>query len=204
MALHPPVAVVMINSRGVSHPEYVKAAKASVLGQKQYGGQITLFEVDNTYRFYSIGECWNAAIKKADGYTYVTFIGDDDQIAPGFIRFMYQFLMDSLMDLPVVGATCFCKPCDANMVPIPKAYMEAAYTGFYRRDFLLENKYSELLTSGVDLEHIERSKKNGHHIALCPYYFGYYYTMHSGQVSGMKRGLPIGAPKKDEPTASQN
>jgi len=193
--LAPSVAVIMINSRQFSHPHYVKAAKESVQLQFKAGyNALGLVEVLNLANSHTIGACWNMAVRRCKelGYQYVTFLGDDDRIAPDFIMVMLAtYVRENIIgQKPIVS--CFCKPCDSAQRPIPSAYMEQPYTGFFATQFLIDNPYDETLKSGVDHEHLMRLVAKGTPTVCVPYYFGYYYTMHGQQVSGMKKGKRIG------------
>lgn len=183
------VSIVMINSRGKSHPEWVEKAQQSALSQVASVTKVQLVEVMNLDREFTIGHCWNAGVKAADG-DLVTFLGDDDMIAPEFTDFLFSFYAHQEPTAPFISS--FCKPCDESMRPISGAYMEAAFTGMYLKDFLLRNPFDEKLKKGVDTAYVEHLKRKGIRGSLCPHYFGYYYRMHPGQVSGMKKPKKVG------------
>lgn len=165
-----PVSVVMVDSRGEAHPDWVQIAVESVKSQTV---SCELIGVLNRDRARTIGACWNEGIRQATS-DWVFFLGDDDYLS----RETLQVLLSYTAGLPdsVVCVT-------SNMTAFEDAtglhtHLARVHTGMWRRSYLLEHPFNEALTSGVDREYIEETIKRGQSYLVIPHYFGYYYRKH--------------------------
>lgn len=182
------VVVVMINSRQESYPEMVERARNSVLAQECPGVPVDLFEVRNHARRFTIGACWNEAVKMAPENSLITFIGDDDYISPEFLCTMCAFYLAVGKTLPVdaYGVTSFMK-LEKHGMSRDDVLMPASYTGMFPRSLLIDVPFDETLPNQVDTEFSKRITAKGITVATNSHYFGYYYRVHNDMVSGAVR-----------------
>lgn len=181
------VVVVMINSRQESYPEMVERARNSVLAQECPGVPVDLFEVRNHARRFTIGACWNEAVKMAPENSLITFIGDDDYISPEFLCAMTAFYtaVHKTIGDPC-GVSCYMK-MEKEGMDREDVLMPASYTGMYPRALLVEHSFDEKRRNNVDTEFFERITAKGITVASNRHYFGYYYRVHNDMVSGAVR-----------------
>lgn len=175
------VAVVIVNSRSVSHKDWVDRAISSVKSQSY---PVELIVYNNTSRTLTVGRCRNEAVKQVSADTeWVLFVDDDDYIAPDYVQMQLQFALSVQKEFPeLIGVTsCSTYFNDEQVAPVMKAPI-----GMWKREYLLENPFLEYLTKGEDVELVDRVMKQRKYFVQCAWNYGYYYRMHNDQNSGKK------------------
>lgn len=184
------VAVIIISSRRHTNPGWLEVCLDTLRHQ-----DCVVYVMANDDKRHTIGACWNRGVQLAHAQPFVTFIGDDDFVAPEFIAFLAQFYANARVGYPdIVAVTCYLSVVDQHGKAIPKGIMQTGFTGFFNWQALIDFPFDESLHSHVDTEQMNRIEAHEKAVVVtCPYYYGYCYRVHPGQVSGMKTpaGLPI-------------
>ena len=158
----------MIDSRSNIDPQMVGVAIGSV--KKQYH-KVDFIIIDNRELKWSIGKCWNEAVKKAKT-DWVLFMGDDDWLSRDYCLCLSHFAKeDDRYDCITTGMT-FYNP-DQVQVETPQQN-----TGMWKREFLLEHPFNEKLKKGIDREYVEEAQKYGVNAAHLSYHHGIFVRIH--------------------------
>ena len=171
------ITALMINSRGLIHPNWVETAKQSVKNQFRVPDEFLI--IDNLDRLKTVGKSLNEGIQKAKG-DYILFIDDDDWIGRDYLMVLEQYALRETNF--VAWATYKTIYIDIEGDPNEGRYAPSVsmiHRGLWRKDYLLKYPYNETLTKGIDREHIEEARKRGDLIFVIGHNFGYYYRKHS-------------------------
>lgn len=176
---NPVVSIVVVNSRGITDREKVKACYDSLRNQTY--NNIQIVEIVNVEKMVTIGRAFNDGVKKALG-SFILFVGDDDFIANDYVSCLVDaFLCNE--DGKCVGVSSYLTIFDEEGKFEPNQLVP---TGMWSRDWLLENPFKEYLIKFVDSEMFTRVKEAGKVVKVVSYNYGYFYRSHSSQVSGTK------------------
>lgn len=186
----PAVDVIMIDSRGKNWPALVQEAVASISGQV-YPGDLGFIPVPNFDRAFTIGACWNAAVRSSTA-PLVFFVGDDDRLMPDCVlQHVVWYLTNkrnrSSERVPFHAVTSGCLTLREDGRPI--APMAINHTGLFERDYLVDHPFNALAPKHVDTDMHNRmfsTDPERTRILTMPHYFGYGYRQHPWQVSGQK------------------
>ena len=171
------ISVIMINSRGDKHPDWLQTAVDSI---KKQTVEVELIIEDNIGRGRSVGACWNAAVKKAK-YDLVLFFADDDWLSMDYCSVLLQY---ALMYPDYTQWT-------TNMIAFDektKLYtvLTRICTGMWKREYLLKYPFNEKLKRGIDREYIQEMQKRGDRGFTINHHYGYYYRKHEDySLAGM-------------------
>lgn len=165
------ISVVVINSRGSLHPDWVQTSLSSIKNQTLE--DIELILIENLDRKKTIGQCWNEGVAKATK-EFVLFCSDDDWIAMDLSMTLIQYAMSFPNH---VNYSTFMTAYDEDT----KLYapIQRQHTGMWRRDYLLKYPFNEELKKGIDREYVEEMRKRGDTGIVIQHYFGYYYRKHT-------------------------
>jgi len=179
---NPLVDIVIINSRQLTHPQYVAETFNSIRNQSYEN--IKPYIVSNYNKLMTIGKCWNEAVKQCEG-EWVFFLGDDDFITEDYIH----SLITEYKNLPsdykekVVMVSSFCTIFrDSGEID----RKDIIPTGMWKRDYLLKYPFKEFLTKLVDSSYMDACKERGDIMHVVQHQYGLYYRSHAEQVSGTK------------------
>ena len=131
------VSVIVIDSRGEKHPEWVHACLTSIQNQI-YPVHECIVEMNRDLS-RTIGKCWNDAIKKATG-DYVMFIGDDDFIAQDCIQIIVQHAAKH-PEMPRI--TTYITPFEEATGLYTT--MQRETSGLFKREYCLKYPFNEEL-----------------------------------------------------------
>jgi len=179
----PIISIVIVNSRGRKHPEWLQECLNSVRGQSYYNIQPII--VENTDRLITIGKAFNEGVKEAKG-EWVLFLGDDDWITPDYVSALVSYAYYS-GDTKSVCVTTFLTMFHSDGKEVKREPRELAVTGMWRKDYLLEYPACEFLTRYVDTDMMSKTEERGDKMATLRWHYGYFYRSHLDQVSGFKQ-----------------
>jgi glycosyltransferase involved in cell wall biosynthesis len=167
------ITVVMIDSRSDIHPDWVTVAINSVKAQYH---PVKMIVIDNRDLEYTIGQCWNQAVQKADT-EWILFIGDDDWLSRDYCLCLSKFVEDDRKTRgneydAVTTAMTFYNP---EQLPFETPQQN---TGMWKREYLLKYPFNEKLKKGVDREYVEEASKRGCNTAHLNYHHGIYVRVH--------------------------
>jgi len=165
------ISVVVVDSRGDRHPDWVQTCLDSVKSQPL---DIDLIVINNRARKKTIGQCFNEAVRKAKG-EWVFFLGDDDYISKDYLSTLTSYVED-LADRRTQCITTYMMALDDKTGYC--APLQRPCTGMWRREYLLKYPFNEKLKSGVDREYLEEAVKRGDNAVVIPHHYGYYYRKH--------------------------
>lgn len=170
----PLVSIIIINSRGLQHGDWVHTSIQSALHQNI---PVDVIEIQNFDRKKTIGECWNEGVKLAK-CEYVFFLGDDDYIAFSHCEMLYRwFNSDKIKNSRVVNISSYMTAFEDETGK--KTALARQNTGMWKREYLLKYPFNEKLTKGIDREYIEEMLKRGDLCTIIEYDFSYFYRKHS-------------------------
>lgn len=167
---HVKISIIVIDSRGDKHPEWVQTCLRSIQNQI-YPVHECIVEMNRDLS-RTIGKCWNDAVKKAKG-DYIFLVGDDDFIAHDCIQVMAQH---AAMQPNMQRVTTFITPFD-NKTGIYYA-LQRETTGMIKKDYIVKHPFNEKLKIGIDREWIQEYQKRGDPHICIPYYYGHWYRKH--------------------------
>ena len=162
------ITVIMINSRGRSHPEWLETAINSVKRQMVPCELIVINNLDNKK---TIGQCWNEGVRQARG-DWVFFLGDDDFISDDYLMTLTNLARKTKDKMVTTYRTVF-RDDVAQAFP-----QEMPMTGMWRKDYLLEHPFNEKLKRGIDGEYIDQFTLAGNNYTTAYYHYGYFYRKH--------------------------
>lgn len=164
------ISVIIANSRGDKHPDWVQIAVRSV---EEQSVKVELIVINNIGRKRTIGECWNLGVKDATG-EYCFFLGDDDWITETYLSEVLHYAKKySEHVMWTTNMTAFHNDSKTYVA------LTRICTGMWRREYLLKYPFNEKLNSGIDREYLEEMKKRGDTGFSLNTNFGYYYRKHS-------------------------
>lgn len=180
----PRVDVLMIQVREDDHA-WVKQANKSV--DEQTYPELGMWVTDNRDRSVSIGQAWNDMVRQSDA-ELVQLLGDDDALAPSYIRTMvdeWQFVRERAPN--AVHITSYCTVLDDRTNRM--ASMLVPHTGMFLRQFLLDHPFDETLTRHVGAEMFNRIGKVQASLGQpmttsVAHFFGYIFRQHTFMNSG--------------------
>ena len=146
------ISVVVINSRGSLHPDWVQTCLDSI--ERQSLDNVELIVIDNLDRGKTIGKCWNEGVRKSKN-DYVFFLGDDDWVSRDLLFVLLQYALENSN---FVNWTTFMTTFDEDT----KLYapLQRQHTGMWKKEYLLKYPFNENLLKGIDREYVEEVKKN--------------------------------------------
>ena len=172
--IKPLVSIIIINSRGLQHGDWVHNSIQSALHQNI---PVDVIEIKNLNREKTIGKCWNEGVKLAK-CDYVFFLGDDDYIAFSHCEMLYRwFNSDRIKNSRVQNISSYMIAFEDETGK--KTALARQNTGMWKKDYLLKYPFNENLTRGVDREYIEETLKRGDLVTIIEYDFSYFYRKHS-------------------------
>jgi len=177
----PKIAIIVIQSR--TNDAWEKALFGSI--QSQFYDFYDLIRVENYDREFTIGRCFNEAVKHTDA-EYCFFIGDDDFIAPDcliahYSCFIYHTVLNQINAVFIASAMTLVNE-ESNIIDFSHLH----HTGLWKTDFLKKNKFVEMRGPGEDTKMREEAEKQGFTSLFMEHYYGYYYRQHDDQISGRK------------------
>ena len=163
------ISVVLVNSRGDVHADWVQVARNSIERQTV---ECELVEINNIGRKKTVGECFNEGARKAK-FDLVLFLGDDDWITEDYCNVLLQY---ALMHPDYVMYTTYMTAFDDKS----KLYtaLPRICTGMWKKEYLLKYPFNEKLKNGIDREYIEEMKKRGDVGFTINHHYGYHYRKH--------------------------
>lgn len=178
----PIITVVVANTRLISNPDMVKECYDSIKNQSYPNIEIMIIENQN--KEYTIGKCWNDAVRNAKG-DWLLFVGDDDRISPDYVNSLVVTAMSVDPKVAQISTmiTMFRTTIkgemqeNANLIP----------TGMWRKSYLTEYPCPENKIKFVDTDMMAQVSRNGYETKYLSYHYGYYYRSHEKQTSGMKK-----------------
>lgn len=168
----PLFSIIIIDSRSDKHLGWVQTAIESAKSQNIF---VEVIVVNNLGRKKTIGECWNIGVKEAK-CDWVLFVGDDDYIAHDLCQVINNFICSRHINNKVVNVATYMTAFDEESGR--KNALARQHTGAWKRSYLLEYPFNELLEKGVDREYIEETIKRGCFSLIIEYYYGYFYRKH--------------------------
>lgn len=180
---NPLVNIIVINSRQLTHPQYIKECFDSI--REQSYNNIKPIIVSNYQKLMTIGKCWNEAIKQCTG-EWIFFLGDDDMITNDYIQSLiteYNSYPESDYKNKIVMLSSFCTIFRDSGEYERKDIIP---TGMWKRDYLLKYPFKEFLTKLVDSSYMDATKERGDIMHIVEHQYGLYYRSHTEQVSGIK------------------
>ncbi len=177
----PIVTIAVANTRLQKEPAVVKLCYDSLKSQSYPNIEILIIE--NYNKEYTIGKCWNDAVRQAKG-EWILFVGDDDYITPDYVNSLVTacLTVDSKIVQISTMLTMFRETPKGHM----NENMNLIPTGMWRKSYLLEFPISENKVKYVDTEMMGMVYKNGYASKHLNYHYGYFYRSHANQTSGMK------------------
>lgn len=163
-------SIVIVDSRGDLHPDWVQVAIESAANQTV---PVEVIVVPNRDRAHTIGECWNKGVSMATT-DWVLFLGDDDYLSRDYVQTLLGYANESL-EYPMVTTymIAFEDGTDKNSL------LTRIATGMWRKSYLDAHPFNETLTKGIDREYIEQLLHDGGSYLVVPYHFGYFYRKHT-------------------------
>lgn len=178
----PLVSVMVLDSRGDTHPHYLRVCLDSIKDQTY--PNIELVVIDNKDKIMSIGKGYNRGVKKATG-KYVLFVNDDDYIADYYVSALVDAI-ENASEANAVGSTSYLTLFTQSDVGEIHSEIHKWYPpGMWSRKFLLKHPFKEYLMRYVDVELMDRMNELGF-IRKVVENYGFHYRSHSNQVSGEK------------------
>jgi hypothetical protein len=195
------VLIVIVNSRGATNSWFLKALQSA--HDQLYPVSGTLV-VDNNDHALSIGAAWNLAVQACEA-DYLLFLGDDDYLSMDVVGHLVGTI-ERMRERPdmrhLVMVSSFCTMIDGDDRPLADRgandagvqtmnMVQLHHTGMYRRDWLLDNPFNEILHKHVSTDMQQRIAARGKVInaqtyLATSYHYGYFYRQHIGMVSGEK------------------
>lgn len=170
----PELSIVIINSRGDHHGDWVQLAIQSALRQTV---AVDVIEINNIGREKTIGQCWNEAVKEAR-CEWILFQGDDDWIAPDMAQtLLYYIKSPYVQNSKIVNVSSYMTTFNNDTGQ--KTFLARQHTGAWKKEYLISNPFNEKLEKGVDREYIEEAIKAGNLSFIIEYYAGYFYRKHT-------------------------
>jgi GT2 family glycosyltransferase len=178
----PLVSVMVLDSRGATHPHYLKLCLDSIKGQTYPKIEVVL--IDNRDKLMSIGKGYNRGVQKSTG-KYVLFVNDDDYISEDYVSTLVNAI-ENASEVNMVGATSYLTLfTQSDIGEIRKEERKWYPPGMWTRKFLLKNPFREYLMRYVDVELMDRMYELGLTRKVAETY-GFHYRSHSDQISGEK------------------
>lgn len=163
------ISVILINSRGKSHPEWLNLAINSV---KKQMVACELIIINNLENKKTIGKCWNEGVKLSKG-DWCFFLGDDDFISDDYLFVLSNIAKKTKSPMVTSYRTTF---REDQQQSFPQ---EEIVTGMWKKEYLEKYPFNEELKRGVDREYIDKVKLRGDTHTTAYYHYGYFYRKHN-------------------------
>lgn len=177
----PIITVAVANTRLITDPDMVKECYDSIKNQSYPNIEIMIIENQN--KEYTIGKCWNDAVRNAKG-EWILFVGDDDKISPDYVNSLAISIIRA--ESKVVHISSYLTMFRSTSKGYEYENMNLIPTGAWRKSYLLEFPCPENKIKFVDTEMMGDVPRNNYKSHYVSYHYGYYYRSHSKQTSGMK------------------
>jgi glycosyltransferase involved in cell wall biosynthesis len=164
------ISVVIVNSRGDIHSDWVQTAIESVNKQTM---EVELIVIDNIGRKKTIGKCFNDGAKKAKN-DYILYLGDDDWLSMDYCSTLLQYAL-SYPNYVMWTTKMIAFDEQTKLYTV----IQRICTGMWRKEYLLKHPFNEELIRGIDREYIQEMQKRGDVGFTINHHFGYYYRKHN-------------------------
>lgn len=181
----PTVGVVIVyHHKG---EKWLERAIQSVVNQVYPGPPIHLAIIDNTHNHFSIGACFNQGVKQLEACEWILFLGDDDKICPEYVLSLMLRLQEVEEYNPDYEFVCVSSHTTIFSYELKRQEISSKIpTGAWKRSFLLDQPFNEIIGKWVDSELFARLRKLPQQAALASHQYGYFYRQHENNVSGNK------------------
>ena len=174
------ITIGVVNTRQNKEFEF---CKHSIDRQIYLPENLEYIEINNLKKEKTIGKCFNEIVQKAKN-DWILFVGDDDFLARPYLFNLNVFLhnyIEKTGKSPIAVITNLILYSNEKAISL-----DAAPTGMWSREFLLENPFNEILLKYVDTDLIARANEQNAIIIYDKTNAGYYYRQHDNNVSGNK------------------
>lgn len=175
----PTVTVGIVKTRNKFLPELLHSLRL-----QDYPIEVKI--LDNMDKEKSIGQCFNMLADQCVT-DWILYVGDDDWLAEGYIREVMTAYINRAYKYPdtvalTTSTIAFDESGKNMMTPSPS-------TGFWRAEYIRQERFDESLVRQVDTEFFNRKHKRVNVKTTIQNYIwisGYFYRQHSSNVSGNK------------------
>lgn len=165
------ISVVIVDSRGDDHPDWVQRAVETVERQTH---PVELVVVPNRNKKLTIGAAFNQGARQATS-DWVLFLGDDDYLSEDYCAALSHFMDREPYATRVTTLMTVFNDEKSTI-------MQRECTGALRRSELTAHPFNEALTRGIDREYMEELEKRGGISIVIRYHYGYFYRHHGNNT----------------------